>query len=62
MRDVEVMISGKEGNYGLVLHTDAWGKDVVVPSAIFGALTVGAAVLPSAAVSSCRAHTFEKNF
>jgi hypothetical protein len=56
------MISGKEGNYGLVLHTDAWGKDVVVPSAIFGALTVGAAVLPSAAVSSCRAHTFEKNF
>lgn len=62
VRDVEVMIGGKEGNYGLVLRTGAWGKDIVVPSAIFGVLTVGAAVPSSAAVSSCRAHTFEKNF
>jgi hypothetical protein len=43
VRDVEVMISGKEGNYDLILRTGAcWGKDI--------------------AVSSYRAHTFEKNF
>ena len=34
VRDVEVMISGKEGNYDLVLRTGAWGKDIVVPAVI----------------------------
>jgi len=30
VRDVEIMISGKEGNYDLVLRTGAWGKDILV--------------------------------
>jgi hypothetical protein len=62
VRDVEVMISGKEGNYDLILRTGAWGKDIVVPTAIAGALTAGVAAIPAVAVSSYRAHTFEKNF
>ena len=41
VRDVEVMISGKEGNYDLVLRTGAWGKDIVVPAVIAGVLTAG---------------------
>lgn len=55
VRDVEIMISGKEGNYDLVLRTGAWGKDIVVPTAIAGALTAGVAAIPAAAVSSYRA-------
>jgi hypothetical protein len=62
VRDVEVMISGKESNYDLILRTGAWGKDIVVPTGLAGLLTVGSAVLPAAAVSSYRAHSFEKNF
>ena len=34
IRDVEVMISGTKGNYDLVLRTGAWGKDIIVPTAI----------------------------
>ena len=56
------MISGKEGNYDLVLRTGAWGKGIVVPTAIAGALTAGVAAIPAAAVSSYRDHSFEKNF
>jgi broad specificity polyphosphatase/5'/3'-nucleotidase SurE len=56
------MLSGKEGNYDLVLLTGAWGKDIVVPTAIAGALTAGVAAIPAAAVSSYRAHSLEKNF
>ncbi len=41
VRDVEVMISGTEGNYDLVLRTGAWGKDIVVPTVIAGVLTAG---------------------
>ena len=37
IRDVEVMISGTKGNYDLVLRTGAWGKDIMVPTAIWGA-------------------------
>lgn len=62
VRDVEVMISGTEGNYDLILRTGAWGRDIIVPAAIAGALTAGLAVIPAAAVSSYRAHAFEKNF
>ena len=62
VRDVEVMISGKEGNYDLVLRTGAWGKDIIVPTVIAGVLTAGVAAIPAAAVSSYRAHSFEKNF
>jgi hypothetical protein len=62
VRDVEVMISGTEGNYDLILRTGAWGRDIIVPAAIAGALTAGLAAIPAAAVSGYRAHTFEKNF
>jgi hypothetical protein len=62
VRDVEVMISGKEGSYDLILRTGAWGRDIIVPAAIAGALTAGIAAIPAAAVSAYRAHAFEKNF
>jgi hypothetical protein len=62
VRDVEVMISGTEGNYELILRTGAWGKDILVPAAIAGALTAGLAAIPAAAVAGYRAHAFERNF
>jgi len=62
VRDVDVMIGGKENNYDLILRTGAWGRDIVVPAAIAGVLTLGVAAVPVAAVSAFRAHTFEKNF
>jgi hypothetical protein len=62
VRDVEVMISGAERNYDLILRTGAWGKDIIVPTAIAGVLTAGLAAIPAAAVSGYRAHAFEKNF
>jgi hypothetical protein len=62
VRDVDVMISGKENNYDLILRTGAWGRDIVVPAAIAGVLTLGVAAVPVAAVSAYRAHTFEKSF
>ena len=62
VRDVEVMISGTESNYDLILRTGAWGKDIIVPTVIAGALTAGVAAIPVAAVSGYRAHSFEKNF
>ena len=62
VRDVEVMISGTEGNYDLILRTGAWGRDIIVPAAIAGALTAGLAAIPAAAISAHRAHVFEKNF
>ena len=62
VRDVEVMISGTEGNYDLILRTGAWGRDIIVPAAIAGALTAGLAAIPAAAISGYRAHAFEKNF
>jgi hypothetical protein len=62
IRDVEVMISGTEGNHDLILRTGAWGKDIIVPTAIAAALTFGLAAIPAAAVSAHRAHAFESNF
>ena len=62
VRDVEVMISGKEGNYDLVLRTGAWGKDIVVPAVIAGILTAGTGAVIVGGVSAYRAHAFERNF
>ena len=62
VRDVEVMISGTEGHYDLVLRTGAWGRDIIVPAAIAGVLTAGIATIPAAAISGYRAHAFEKHF
>ncbi len=46
VRDVEVMLSGIEGNYDLILRTGAWGKDIIVPTAIATVLTAGVATIP----------------
>jgi len=62
VRDVEVMISGTEGNYDLILRTGAWGKDIIVPAAIAGALTAGVGAVVAGGISAHRAHVFEKNF
>ncbi len=62
IRDVEIMISGTKGNYDLVLRTGAWGKDIVVPTVIWGAVTAGVAVVPVALAEIYRAHAFEKHF
>ena len=65
IRDVEIMISGAKTAtpyYDIVLRTGAWGKDIVVPTVIAGALTAGIAAAPVAAIEAYRAHSFEKKF
>jgi hypothetical protein len=63
IRDVEVMIGGnKERGHDLVLRTGAWGKDIIVPTAVWGAATAGIAVIPVALAEIYRAHAFEKHF
>ena len=62
VRDVEVMISGTEGNYDLILRTGAWGRDIIVPAAIAGVLTAGVGAVVAGAASGYRAHAFERNF
>ena len=62
VRDVEVMISGTEGHYDLVLRTGAWGRDIIVPAAIAGVLTAGVGAVVVGAASGYRAHKFERNF
>lgn len=62
VRDVEVMISGAEHDYDLILRTGAWGKDIVVPAVIAGVLTAGVGALVAGGASAYRAHAFEKHF
>ena len=62
VRDVEVMIYGREGNYDLILRTGAWGKDIVVPAVIAGVLTAGVGAVVAGGASAYRAHAFEKHF
>jgi hypothetical protein len=62
VRDVEVMISGSEGSYDLILRTGAWGKDIVVPAVIAGVLTAGVGAVVAGGASAYRAHAFEKHF
>jgi hypothetical protein len=62
VRDVEVMISGREGNYDLILRTGAWGKDIVVPAVIAGVLTAGVGAVVAGGASAYRAHAFERDF
>jgi hypothetical protein len=61
IREVEVMISGADSNYDLVLRTGAWGRDIVVPAAIASVFSLGAGAAV-AGVEAYRAHSFEKNF
>jgi hypothetical protein len=63
IRDVEVMISGtRESGHDLILRTGAWGKDIIVPTAIAGAATAGIGAIPVALAEIYRAHAFEKHF
>ena len=63
IRDVEVMISGtREQGHDLVLRTGAWGKDIIVPTAIATVATAGLATIPVALAEIYRAHAFEKHF
>jgi hypothetical protein len=62
VRDVEVMISGAEKDYDLILRTGAWGKDIVVPAVIAGVLTAGIGAVVAGGASAYRAHAFERNF
>ena len=65
VRDVEVMITSAKSAtpYNeIVLRTGAWGKDIVVPTVIAGALTAGIAAVPVAGIEAYRAHHFEKKF
>ena len=63
IRDVEVMISGsKDQGHDLILRTGAWGKDIIVPTAIATVATAGIATIPVALAEIYRAHKFEKHF
>ena len=55
------MISGTEGNYDLILRTGAWGKDIIVPTAIAGVLTAGVTTIPAAAGSQVIEHMHLRN-
>ena len=49
------MISGAKSAtpyYDIVFRTGAWGKDIVVPTVIAGALTAGIAAAPVAAIEA----------
>ena len=59
------MISGARSAvpyYDVIMRTGAWGKDIIVPTAIAAAATAGIAAAPVAAIEAYRAHSFEKKF
>ena len=62
VRDVEVMITGTENNYDLVLRTGAWGRDIFIPGALAGIITGGIGATAVAGAEIYRAYTFENNF
>ena len=58
VRDVEIMISDVRSAvpyYDVILRTGAWGKDIIVPTAIAAAATAGIAAAPVAAIEAYRA-------
>lgn len=44
IRDVELLITGTEKNYDLTLRTGAWGRDIVIPTLLGGAIVRGGIV------------------
>ena len=63
IRDVEVMINGTTvTGHDLVLRTGAWGKDIIVPTAIATVATAGIATVPVALAEIYRVHAFEKHY
>jgi hypothetical protein len=50
VRDVELLITGTERNYELRLRTGAWGRDIVIPGILGGAvIRAGVAAVPATA-------------
>ncbi|MGA8084670.1 MAG: hypothetical protein WB988_22690, partial [Candidatus Nitrosopolaris sp.] len=41
IREAEVMISGSQGHYDLILSTGAWGRNILIPGAIATIATLG---------------------
>ena len=62
IRDIEVIISGKENNYDLILRTGAWGRDIFIPGAIAGIAAGGLAAGVVAGLEVFRAYSFESEF
>ena len=61
IRDVEIMITGSNSAYELVLRTGAWGRDIAIPALLASAVSFGAGAAVAGA-EAYRAHKFEKNF
>jgi hypothetical protein len=61
VRDVEILITGKDKDYELTLRTGAWGRDIAIPSLLISGLSFGAGAVV-AGVEVLRAVMFEKNF
>lgn len=61
IRDVEIMITGTNNAYELVLRTGAWGRDIAIPALLASAVSFGAGAAVAGA-EAYRAHKFEKNF
>lgn len=56
VRDVELLITGTEKNYELRLRTGAWGRDIVIPGILGGAIVrAGVAIAPSTAAKTSAA-------
>jgi hypothetical protein len=62
VRDIEVIISGTENNFDLVLRAGAWGRDVFVPGAIAGIAAGGIGAGVVAGLEVFRAYSFESEF
>ena len=55
VRDVEIITSSGRSAvpyYDVILRTGAWGKDIIVPTAIAAATTAGIAAPPVAAIEA----------
>lgn len=53
VRDVELLITGTEKNYEMRLRTGAWGRDIVVPGILGGAIVrAGVAAAPATAAKT----------
>jgi hypothetical protein len=61
VRDVEILITGKDKDYELTLRTGAWGRDIAIPSLLISGLSFGAGAVV-AGTEVFRAVMFEKYF
>ncbi|MHB8602470.1 MAG: hypothetical protein ACYC6W_06310 [Nitrosotalea sp.] len=61
IRDVEILITGKDKDYELTLRTGAWGRDIAIPTLLISGFSLGAGAVV-AGTEVFRAVMFEKNF